>query len=210
MKLKTFEEWSSERLFETPIKILGDAPFEPLHGLVTSKDEIDKNWDKLGKIKDFELYSFKKRDLLILGKFVDTLVYGTKEEVRFARVAELSFTHKILTSKQKQLNGKEIININTIHVEESQRRNKLSSELYFYLLQEYLIFSDKIQYENAYKMWKNFASIKGVFIYIYDSKEDKIISRLTTKTPDEHVWSLGEDNDYTKHRIQLILTNTKF
>ena len=70
---------------------------------------------------------------------------------------------------------------------------------------ETILISDSIQYEGAVKLWKSFTKIPGIVLYIWNEKEDKIISKMTAKTHDNSVWSNGDLGDYSKMGTRLIL-----
>lgn len=80
------------------------------------------------------------------------------------------------------INNKIAIKINTINVREANRRDGIASDLYNILTSSgFIIISDGIQYEGAVKLWKSFTRIPGTNLYIWNEKEDKIISKMSVK-----------------------------
>ena len=97
--------------------------------------------------------------------------------------------------------------INTINVREANRRDKIASKLYGLLLNKnFVVVSDGTQYEGAVELWKSFTKIPDINVYIWNEKEDKIISKMTAKTHDNAIWSNGDLGDYSKMSTKLILT----
>ena len=128
------------------------------------------------------------------------------KEERWAIIAEMSFKTEKLKSTNKLINGKEAVILQTINVNEANRRDKFATRLYMLLAQQYIVISDSIQYEGAVKLWKSFTKIPGIVLYIWNEKEDKIISKMTAKTHDNVIWSNGNLGDYSKMSTKLILT----
>ncbi len=129
------------------------------------------------------------------------------KEERWAIIAEMSFKTEKLKSTNKLINNKKAIRLHTIHVREPNRRDGIASDLYKFLLaKDTIVVSASIQYEGAVKLWKSFTRIPGIKLYIWDEKEDKIISKMTAKTNDSAIWSNGDLGDYSKMSTRLILS----
>lgn len=178
----------------------GDAPFETLDGRSKSLKGIKDSFTKITIYKDFSIYKHKKLDYIIVGKFYDDDITNKS---RFAIVADMGFKESKAISYNKVFRKKNIIQVETIHVQQAMRREKIASFLYKYLLREYNIMSDKIQYENAVKMWKNFIKETDNTIYLYNSVEDKIITKITNNSNPNYIWK--EFPDFEKHKYQLLM-----
>lgn len=184
---------------ESPVSLEGNAPFETLDNRSKSENGIKEDYYKISNFNSYEIYKHNTLDYIILGKW-----FNTNKKNKFAIIAELSFisyTNKTLFNKFK----KSCIEIKTIQVKEANKREGLASYLYKFLSNNYIIVSDKVQYNGAVKLWKNFAKEEDVKVYIYDSIKDIIISKMSNKTPDNYIWSKGDKNDYSKMKIQLLL-----
>jgi len=117
----------------------------------------------------------------------------------FASIFELTYKHiNGFKSKQKQLQNKDVIVIDTVRTAKDYRRNQIAQTVYETLLNKYVIVSDQIQYEGAVNLWKRI--IANNVVYIYDILEDKIISKVTTKTHENQIWS----DDASKRRMRLV------
>jgi hypothetical protein len=68
--------------------------------------------------------------------------------------------------------------------------------------QGFCIISDSMQYQGAIALWRNFPSVKGSTVWIYDIHNDTIIAKYNSKMHDNHVWS--DDND--KANVRLVFT----
>lgn len=188
-----------ELLLESPMKMPGDAPFETLNGLSKSVRALNDEYEYVVSYGKFDIFSHRTKFLLIVGQFFNDINTATR---RFGIIAELSYSKKtFLSTTNKILKAREVISVDTVHVRVDERQNGLASYLYKVLLKRYNVMSDKLQYEKAALMWKNFATETDNTIYIYDAHEDKIISKMSTKTPDSHVWS----DDTSKMKIRMIM-----
>lgn len=201
-----FREWLKERELNemSPVKMRGDAPFESLENESKSLDAMKSDFEKIGMLRDYTIFLHKRLELIKVAKiFFDDFL---KEE-RWAIIADLSFKSEKLKSSNKLINNKKAIKLNTIQVRESKRRDGIASDLYTFLLaKDTIVISDSIQYEGAVKLWKSFTKIPGIKLYIWDEKEDKIISKMTAKTNDNAIWSNGDLGDYSKMSTRLILS----
>ena len=56
-------------------------------------------------------------------------------------------------------------------------------------------------------MYKQFTRIPNIVLYIWNEQDDKIISKMTSKTHNNAVWSNGDLKDYSKMKVRLILVN---
>ena len=203
--MDSFRNWlKGKELNEmSPVMMMGNAPFESLAGMSKSRDAMKSDFDKLLDIKDgYIVFKHKRLEYIIIGKEYDDLIL--KEE-RWAIIDEMSFKTEKLKSTNKLINGKEAVILQTINVNEANRRDKFATRLYMLLAQQYIVISDSIQYEGAVKLWKSFTKIPGIILYIWNEKEDKIISKMTAKTHDNSVWSNGNLGDYSKMSTRLIL-----
>lgn len=188
-----------ELILESPMKISGDAPFETLKHMSKSKNGMKDDFTFITTFKTVEIYKHNKLDWIVAGMFYHD--ENTNKEL-FGIVGEISYTHQTFRSDaNKILKQRDVVSVDTVHVEEASRRSNLASEFYKILLQKYNVMSDKLQYEKAAAMWKNFASETSNTIYIYDANEDKIISKMSGKTPDSHIWS----SDTSKMKIRMIM-----
>lgn len=201
MPNEKFKKWVLQEM--APIKMKGDAPFETLEGRSKSKSFIVDDSHKIGQIESYDVYKHNKLDYILVGKFYDDSV--TKEP-RFGIIAELSFTTIKVKSDNKIIQGKDAIKISTIQVNEVNRKEKIATSLYVLLLNiGFIVISDGVQYDGAVKLWKSFAKIDGITVYIWDELQDTIISKMTSKTHDNSVWSNGDLGDYSKMSTKLIL-----
>lgn len=201
--MKRFLEYL-QNLNESPQKMEGDAPFEEVsYNMIQSKskrvlgldfDLYQKDFIVLKSGEKLDLYKSKVHNYFLLGRFYKE----QEDEIRFAVIFDLSFKIEKYKSKQKQLNGKEVITIETVHTARDYRGSKIAQQIYRMLLNKYIIMSDSIQYEGAVNLWK--VIIKNSTVYSYNILEDKIISKITSNTPDTQVWS---DNE-SKRRIRLV------
>lgn len=190
-----------ELLLESPMRIKGNAPFETLDGFTKSKRAMFDEYDYLEKFNKGEIFIHKKKNLLVVAiPYIDEV----SNTDRYSIVAELSFSHETFRSTTHEiLKRRDVISINTVHVKETHRQLGIASVLYKILLKKYNVMSDKLQYEKAALMWKNFATETDNVIYIYDANKDEIISKMSTKTPDSHIWS----EDTTKIHIRMVMVN---
>ena len=203
--MDSFINWLKGRELNemSPVMMMGNAPFESLAGMSKSLDAMKSDFNKLLDIKDgYIVFKHKRLEYIIIAKEYDDLVL--KEE-RWAIIAEMSFKTEKLKSTNKLINGKEAVILQTVNVNEANRRDKFATRLYMLLAQYYIVVSDSIQYEGAVKLWKSFTKIPGIVLYIWNEKEDKIISKMTAKTHDNSVWSNGDLGDYSKMSTRLIL-----
>lgn len=189
---------------EAPQKMKGNAPFEEVNFKMISsisKSGITRSYDLVQadfiKIKDhqMDLYVSKDHPFYVLGRFFN----DTEKEERFATVFELTFRKTTLKSKQKQLNNKDVILIDTVQTAKDYRENKIAQTMYEFLLSKFIIISDQVQYEGAINLWKRL--IVNNVVYTYDILEDKIISKVSPNTPESQIWS----DDSSKRRIKLVM-----
>ena len=146
----------------SPVMMMGNAPFESLAGMSKSHDAMKSDFIKLLDIKDgYIVFKHKRLEYIIIAKEYDDLVL--KEE-RWAIIAEMSFKTEKLKSTNKLINGKEAVILQTINVNEANRRDKFATRLYMLLAQQYIVISDSIQYEGAVKFWKSFTKIPGIVL----------------------------------------------
>ena len=203
--MDSFINWLKEKELNemSPVKMRGNAPFESLDNESKSIDSMESDFTKIGKIRDYSVFIHNKFEIIKVAKlFFDDVL---KEE-RWAIIAEMSFKSEKIKSINKLINNKKAIRLHTIHVRESNRRDGIASDLYNFLLsKDTIVISDSIQYEGAVKLWKSFTKIPGIVLYIWNEKEDKIISKMTAKTHDNSVWSNGDLGDYSKMSTRLIL-----
>lgn len=198
IKLKSLEEF----LLEAPVIHQGDAPFETLNNQSISDSGIKDNYTKIAEYNNFDVFKNNKKDYIIVGNFYFDEI---SKKNRFGLVADLGFKEKSFRSTSKILKGKNAIQIETIHVDTIYRRRNIASFLYKYLLKEYHVLSDKIQYQGAVKLWKSFIKETDSQIYLYDSKEDEIITKISNKTDHNSIWS--DNPDYSKHKYQLLMVS---
>jgi hypothetical protein len=209
--IKTFKEIAIEisnknkLIIESPQAMPGDAPFEELSfrkistisqkGMEKSYALVKKDFIEL-KDEKFDLYKARSHEYYVLGKF-----YKEKENKnRFAVIFDISFKiENELRTNQKQLKNKKVIIIETVHTSKDYRYNGIASSFYKSILKDAIIISDQIQYEGAVSLWKSL--IEDHLVYAYDIIEDKIISKVSTKTPINHIWS----SDESKRKIRLVL-----
>lgn len=193
----TFEEF----LNESPLHIAGDAPFEDdeLNDRIgdVSKQGIEKNYKLINKnfTKGLSLYKHNNGTYYVVGLWYNDNEETRPNKERFAIITNLSFKPTTISSKQKQINGKEAIKINIIHTTKEWRYQGISTKLYKYILKQgYCIISDSIQYDGAVELWKKFVTVPNTTIRVYDINKDKIISKFTEKTPYPSVWSKGNNS----------------
>lgn len=201
-----FREWlRGKELNEmSPVMMMGNAPFGSLANMSKSQDAMKSDFDKISDFKDgYLVFKHKRLELIIIAKEYDDLVL---KERRWAIIAELSFKIKKVRSSNRLISNKEAVMLHTINVNEANRRDKFATRLYLLLAQYYIVISDSIQYEGAVKLWKSFTRIPGIKLYIWNEKEDKIISKMTAKTNDNAIWSNGDLGDYSKMNTRLILS----
>ena len=197
-----FKKWVNEM---SPVKMSGNAPFECLEGESKSLSAISDDFFEIGTINSNKVFKHNKFDLIK----VTRLYYDeVKKEDRWAIIADLSFSIiENLKSDNKIINNKSAIKISSINVRESNRRDGIASKLYSLIMSKgYIVVSDGLQYENAVKLWKSFTKIDGIKVYIWDEMKDVIISKMTSKTHDNSIWSNGDLGDYSKMSTKLILT----
>lgn len=188
-----------------PVKMSGNAPFESLDGESKSKSAMSDDFFEIGIVNDNKVFKHNKFDYIKVAR----LYYDdVKKEERWAIIAELSFTTiESLKSDNKLINKKPAIKIHTINVREANRRDGIASKLYTLVMSKgYIVISDGVQYDGAVKLWKSFTEIPGIKVYIWDEMKDVIISKMTSKTHDNSVWSDGNLKDYSKMSVKLILT----
>lgn len=183
----------------------GDAPFETVNFQKIAS--VSKRWCEIEanlvkknfitvKNEAIDLYVAKDHPFYRLGKFYKE----TETEIRFAVIFELTFRlNSNFQSKQKQLAGKDVIVIETVHTSKDYRNSGIAQKFYETILSKFVIISDQLQYEGAVNLWKRLIANNNVFIY--DILEDKIISKVTSNTPETHIWS----DDSSKRRIRLIM-----
>ena len=205
-EITSFREYLRQgKLNESPVALSGHAPFESLDGESKSKSGMRESFEEFGKINDMTVFNYKKEDKLI--KVAKLYWDDVLNEERWAIIAELSFKSEKIKSSNKLIDTKIAMRINTINVREANRRDKIASKLYGLLLNKnFVVVSDGTQYEGAVELWKSFTKIPGVNVYIWNEKEDKIISKMTAKTHDNAIWSNGDLGDYSKMSTKLILT----
>lgn len=188
----------------SPVKMIGNAPFDSLGNSSKSDNALNEDFYKISELdKEHLCYKHKKLDLIIVVRLYNDLVLN---EERWAIIADLSFKTLKIRSSNKLINNKDAIQLSTINVREADRKNRIGTRLYLLLAEEYLVISDSVQYEGAVKLWKSFIRIPGINIYIWNEKEDKIISKMTAKTHDNAVWSDGNLGNYDKMSTKLILS----
>ena len=203
----SFREWlrQGEMNEMAPVALSGHAPFESLEGESKSKSAMKESFEEFGKINDMTVFNYKKEDKLI--KVAKLYWDDVLNEERWAIIAELSFKSEKIKSSNKLIDTKIAMRINTINVREANRRDKIASKLYGLLLNKnFVVVSDGTQYEGAVELWKSFTKIPDINVYIWNEKEDKIISKMTAKTHDNAIWSNGDLGDYSKMSTKLILT----
>lgn len=190
----------------SPVRMIGNAPFESLGNSSKSTSALNNDFYKIEELdKEHLIYKHKKLDLIIVVRKYTDLVFN---EERWALIAELSFKSTIIKSSNNLINNKEAVHLNTINVREADRKNRIGTRLYLLLAERFLVISDSVQYEGAVELWKSFTKIPDINVYIWNEKEDKIISKMTAKTHDNAIWSNGELGDYSKMSTKLILTLT--
>lgn len=202
-----FREWLKEKELNemSPVKMMGNAPFESLGNLSKSKNSLEEDYIKITELNEYDVvYKHKKLELIIVVReFFEEL----RQETRYAIIAEMSFKIDKIKSTNKLINNKEAVILKTINVREANRRQNIASKLYLLLSEYYIVISDSVQYEGAVKLWKSFIRIPNIVLYIWDEQEDKIISKMTSKTHDNAIWSNGDLKDYSKMKVRLILIN---
>ena len=206
MENKSFSEWlrQGELNEMSPVRMLGNAPFESLSNSSKSTNSLIDDFNKIDDLdKDHLVYIHKILDLIIVVRSYDDMLL---QEQRWAIVAELSFKTLKIKSSNKLLNNKNAVQLSTINVREADRKNRIATRLYLLLAERFLVISDSVQYEGAVKLWKSFTKIPSINVYIWNEKEDKIISKMTAKTHDNSIWSNGDLGDYSKMSTKLILT----
>lgn len=188
----------------SPVRMIGNAPFESLGNSSKSETALNDDFYKIDELdKEHLVYKHKTLGLIIVVRKYTDLIFN---EERWATIAELSFKSVKVKSSNKLIHDKEAVQLNTINVRESDRKNRIATRLYLLLAERFLVISDSIQYEGAVKLWKSFTKIPGIVLYIWNEKEDKIISKMTAKTHDNVIWSNGDLGDYSKMSTKLILT----
>lgn len=202
-----FIKWLREGTINemSPVKMSGNAPFDRLDGESKSKASMREDYIEIGTINDNKVFKHKKFEIIKVSR----LYYDdVKKEERWAIIAELSFDIiESLKSSNNIINKKSAIKIHTINVREANRRDGIASKLYVLLLSKgFLVISDGIQFEGAVKLWKSFTKIPGIKLYIWDEKNDRIISKMTANTHDNSIWSDGSLGDYSKMSTKLILS----
>lgn len=201
-----FREFLKEGIINemSPVRMIGNAPFESLNNSSKSATSLNDDFYKIYELdSDYLVYKHNNLDLIIVVReFFEEL----RKEKRWAIIAELSFKTSKIYSEHKLIKNKDCIQINTINVREGDRKKNIATRLYLLLAEKYLIISDGIQYEGAVKLWKSFTRIPGINLYIWNEKEDKIISKITSKTHDNSIWSNGELGYYSKMSVKLILS----
>lgn len=191
----------AELILESPMKMPGDAPFETLKHMSKSVNGMKDDFTFIETYKDVKIYKHNKLDWIVAGIYYHD---ANIDKELFGIVGEISYTHQPFRSTaNKILKQRDAVSVDTVHVEEAARRANLASEFYKILLRRYNVMSDKLQYEKAALLWKKFASETDNVIYIYDANEDKIISKMSGKTPDSHVWS----SDTSKMKIRMIMVD---
>lgn len=209
--MKTLQDFFTYTKFlnEAPNHLDGNAPFEDdiENNRVgdISKGGIERDYKLLKDnfFKNFSLYKNTTGNYYCIG---DWYIDDISKKERFGVISDVSFRHTKLRTKQKQLQNKNIIEIDIVHTTRTWRNNGISSKLYKYLLDEgYTIMSDSIQYDGAVKLWQGFTTVPNTVIWIYNKKEDKIISKYTEKTPYPSVWS--DNDDDSKANIRLVFSN---
>ena len=205
-EITSFREYLRQgKLNESPVRMRGHAPFESLEGESKSKSAMKESFEEFGKLRDMTVFNYKKEDKLI--KVAKLYWDDVLNEERWAIISDLSFKTEKIKSSNTLINNKIAMRINTINVREANRRDGIASDLYNLLLSKnFVVVSDGTQYEGAVELWKSFTKIPGVNVYIWNEKEDKIISKMTAKTHDNAIWSNGDLGDYSKMCTKLILT----
>lgn len=187
----------------SPVRMIGNAPFESLGNSSKSTTALNDDFYKIEELdKEHLVYKHNKLDLIIVVRKYTDLIFN---EERWATIAELSFKSIKIKSSNKLINNMEAVQLNTINVREADRKNRIATRLYLLLAEKFLVISDTVQYEGAVKLWKSLTRIPGIVLYIWNEKEDKIISKMTAKTHDTAIWSY----DYDKKYIRLILKEIK-
>lgn len=203
----SFREWLRQGEINemAPVRMRGNAPFESLDNESKSKDTMKADYEEFSKLRDMTVFYYKKEDKLI--KVAKLYWDDVLNEERWAIIADLSFKPEKIKSSNTLINNKIAMKINTINVREANRRDGIASDLYNLLLSKnFIVISDGIQYEGAAKLWKSFTKIPDINVYIWNEKEDKIISKMTAKTHNNSIWSDGNLGDYSKMSTKLILT----
>lgn len=196
--MKTFREL----LLESPMRISGDAPFETLKHMTKSANGMRDDFTFIEDFKTVKIFKHNSLNWIVAGIFFT----DKHDKEMFGIIGEISYTPQTFRStSNKILKQRDIVSIDTVHVEEAERRSNLASEFYRILLKKYNVMSDKLQYEKAALMWKNFATETDNTIYIYDANKDEIISKMSTKTPDSHIWS----EDTSKLKIRMIMVSNE-
>lgn len=200
-----FRNWVKKELNEmSPVRMSGNAPFESLDNESKSLSAMTDDFFEIGKINSNVVFKHKKFNIIKVARiYFDEI----RQKERWAIIAELSFNSIKVKSDNRLINKKDAIKISSINVREANRRDGIASKLYILLLNlGYIVISDGVQYEGAIKLWKSFIEIQGIKVYIWDEMEDKIISKMTSKTHDNSIWSDGTLNNYSKMRVKLILS----
>lgn len=187
------------RLDEAPRKMKGDAPFPELSDLelrVISTKVLKKYKEHVDIELPMKLSLYEDKSgngYFVVGYF--------SEEERFSVVTELAVGFIDNESSTKQIKGKKLCQIESIHTCKEWRGAGISTALYTYILNKgYVIISDDTQYEGAINLWKGFLRVPNSKIYIYNIEEDIIVATFTKNTPMSHVWS----DDDTKRKIRLV------
>jgi len=196
-------------LAEAPVHMHGNAPFEEVSFtklMDVSNKIMDNDFSLISKdfitVNDGKLSLYKAN----YGEYFRLGTYhkDTEEKSRFAVIFSLVFKKEKFKSNQKQLKNKNTVIIETVHTAKEFRGNKITTKVYELIMKENQIMSDSIQYDGAVNLWKNFIADKNMVVWIYDSLEDKIISKATPKTDISSIWSNGDERNYSKIRIRLI------
>lgn len=201
-----FREWLKEKELNemSPVKMMGNAPFESLEGEHKSIQSVADDYEYIKNIGLNEIWKHKKLNVIKMLRLYDDIFLNEK---RYAIIAEMGFKTEKIKSTNKIINNKDAVILKTINVRESSRREGIARNLYLLLSEYYIIISDSVQYEGAVKLWKSFIRIPNIVLYIWDEQDDKIISKMTSKTHDNAVWSNGDLKDYSKMKVRLILVN---
>lgn len=196
-----------------PQRMKGNAPFQDdlKNNRIDSISERGINNDytlvEENFINGLDLYKHKSSLYYVLGHFYKSQIPEdlAQDKSRFAIISSLSGKlEDHFYSKQKQLSRKKVITINTVHTTKEWQKQGISSALYKHIINDgYTIISDKIQYEGAVNLWKNFPFVPGTVTYVYNIKEDKIISKYSSNTPDSQIWS----DDESKQKIRLVFAS---
>lgn len=167
----------------------GEYPIIQIDPTYLSRHGADTQWYEIkGKIKlagtELEFRKHKTTDTYILGYFeeVEETNYKVQEiKTKFRCVGRIDYTMRSALAKtlaNKYGKYRNILNINSIYLEERFREVGIATAFHIWLVQEqgFSIMGDGVQYFGYRKLWSRLSKNKNLVVDIVDIQKKAIIA----------------------------------